>query len=80
MQPKVAAYLAYDLHFSGFSDSAVIQNPDWMLFGYEFTDVLGLMKDLMSRGHLLVQSSGELVQISWKYRSMEECLNALTER
>lgn len=80
MHPNVAAYLAYDLHFSGLSDSAVIQSPDWMLFGYEFTDVLGLMKDLMSKGHLLVQSSGELVQISWKYRSMEESLNALIER
>ena len=80
IQPNVAAYLAYDLHFSGMSDSALIQSPDWMLFGYEFTDVLGLMKNLMSNGHLLVQSSGELVQISWKHRSMEECLNALIKR
>lgn len=80
IETPVAAYLAYDLHFSGLADSGVIQSPDWMLFGCEFTDVLGVMKGLMLAGHLLVQSSGELVQISWKYRNMEECLDALVKR
>ena len=79
IRTDVALYLAHDLHFAGISDMAVIQHPDWRLFGLEIQEVLRLMKTLSHDGHLLIQSSADLVQISWKYRSMEECLNALTQ-
>ena len=80
IRKEVALYLLHDLHFAGLSDGTVLRSRDWQLFGLEFQDVLQLTKGLSHDGHLLVQSTPELVQISWKYRSMEECLNVLTQR
>lgn len=75
----VALYLAYDLHQSGLSDMRVIQDPDWLLFGLEPGEVIEKLKSLSQDGHLLVQSSGEFVQISWRYKTISECLHALTK-
>lgn len=80
IRPEVALYLAHDLHFAGVSDTAIIQHRDWLLFGFAPGEVINRLKSLSHDGHFLVQSSGELVQISWKYRSMNECLHALTQR
>ncbi len=33
MSPRVAAYLAHDLHFSGLGDNSVMSHQDWGLFG-----------------------------------------------
>lgn len=79
IRSEVSLYLVYDLHFAGHSDMAVIQHPDWRLFGLEVQEVLRLVKTLSQDGHLLIQASADLVQISWKYRTMEECLGALTQ-
>lgn len=79
IRKDVALYLAYDLHFAGHSDMTVAQHPDWRLFGLEVQEAINLMKNLGHDGHLLVQSSVDLIQISWKYRTMEECLAALTQ-
>lgn len=75
-----ALYLAYDLHFSGLSDMAVVNHVDWKLFGLDNQDVVRLLKTLSHDGHLFIQSSADLVQISWTYKTIEECLNALTQR
>lgn len=75
-----ALYLAYELHFSGLSDSAVINSPDWKLFGLDSQDVINLLKTLSNDRHILIQSSADLVQIFWKYKTIEECLNVLTQR
>ena len=80
IRKDVALYLAYDLHFIGLSDMDVVQHPDWHLFGLEVQEVIGLVKNLGHDGHLLIQSMADLVQISWKYRTMEECLAAITQR
>lgn len=80
IRPEVALYLAHDLHFSGVSDGAIIRHRDWQLFGFEPGEVLNCLKTLSYDGHFLVQSSGELVQISWKYKTMTDCLHALTQR
>jgi len=80
IRPDVALYLVHDLHFAGLSDMAVVSHCDWRLFGLEVPDVIRLIQNISHDGHLLIQSSADLVQISWKYRTMEECLNVLTER
>ncbi len=80
MRPEAALYLAHELHFAGISDTAIIQHRDWMLFGFEPGEALNRLKPLSHDGHFVVQSSGELVQISWKYQTMEDCLHALTQR
>ena len=80
MRPEVIIYLAHELHFSGLSDMALVQSRDWLLFGFEPGEVIQRLKHLAHDGHFLVQSSGELLQISWKYKTMEDCLHALTQR
>jgi hypothetical protein len=80
LRREVALYLAYDLHFSGLGSLGVIQHPDWSLFGLEPQEVIDQLRTLSHDGHLLVQSSGELVQISWAYKTMTQCLDALTQR
>lgn len=80
IRPEVALYLAHDLHFAGVSDTALTQHPDWLLFGFTPGEVISSLKSLSHDGHFLIQSSGELVQISWKYRNMIELLHALTQR
>lgn len=80
IRPKVALYLAHELHFSGLGDAAVAYHQDWKLFGLEQHESLSEVKKLANDGHLIVQSSADLVQIAWKYRNMEECARAITQR
>lgn len=80
IRSDTALYLVYDLHFSGLSDMAIVNHVDWKLFGLDGQDVVRLLKTLSHDGHLLIQSSADLVQISWTYKTIEECLNALSQR
>ena len=78
IRPGVAMYLAHDLHFSGMSDLAITHHPDWALFGLDQHDVLSQIRSLGNDGHLIVQATPELVQIKWKYCSMEEVVRAIS--
>lgn len=80
IRSDVALYLVHDLHFAGLSDMAVVTHRDWRLFGLEVQEVIRLIHHLSHDGHLLIQSGADLVQISWKYPTMEDCLNVLTQR
>ena len=80
IRAKVALYLAHDMHFSGLTDFALTRHSDWRLFGFEAHEVVNQIKDLAHHGHLIVQAAADLVQIAWKYRSMEECINAIAQR
>lgn len=75
----VAAYLAYDLHFSGLADNALLAHPDWMLFGLAREDVLDELKKLSLKGHLIVQAAGDAVRISWKQPNMEALCDVLSQ-
>jgi hypothetical protein len=79
IRANVALYLAYDLHFSGMSDVAVIGSSDWHYFGLEPNDVVNQLKGLSNNGHLIVQATTDLVHISWKYSSMEDCIRAIAK-
>lgn len=80
IRPNVALYLAHDLHFSGLSDLAVTRHQDWRLFGFDSNEVLNQMKNLAHDGHFIVQATTDLVHIAWKYRTMEDCLDAICQR
>jgi hypothetical protein len=71
------AYLAYDLHSMGLTDTAVVDHKDWALFGFEQAEVKGAFDRLSGQGWWLAQIAGSLVRISWKYRSMTEVVDAL---
>lgn len=77
IHPRVATYLAYDLHGRGCADNQVLHHPDWGLFGLEGDDVRQQLKRLAPEGHFIVQSAGDVTQITWGYRTMGEAVNAL---
>jgi hypothetical protein len=79
IRPNVALYLAYELHFSGLSDVAVIESANWRYFGLEPNDVVNQLKGLSNNGHLIMQATTDLVHISWKYPSMEDCIRAIAK-
>ncbi|MFT6508080.1 MAG: hypothetical protein ACJAUK_002182 [Colwellia polaris] len=73
----VAVYLAYELHFSGLGDNAVINHPDWQLFGLSPEDVREELKALAVNRHWIIQAAGDVVQISWAYKNMEEVIDVI---
>lgn len=73
------AYLAYNLHFSGLGDNALITHEDFQLFGMERADVVEELKRLTLHGHVIVQAAGDVVRIGWKYPSMEALCDVLAQ-
>ncbi len=77
--PSVAAYLAYEMHFSGVGDNALLTHEDWQLFGLAREDVLEEIKRLSLKGLLIVQAAGDMIRISWKQQDMEALCDVLTQ-
>lgn len=71
-------YMAYLLHESGVTDSALARHPAWSLFGLQPTDVLNRLDALSSQGWFIVQRAGDVVRISWPHESIEEVVDALS--
>ena len=74
-----AAYLAYNIHFSGSGDNAVLNHPDWEIFGLGRGDVVDELRKLSLKGLIIMQSAGEVVRISWNQPSMEALCDVLTK-
>ena len=70
------AYLAYDLHLAGLTDAAVVEHPDWHLFGLSRENLLQRLDGLDERAGLVVQHAGSVVRISWLHGSIDEVINA----
>jgi hypothetical protein len=79
ISPSMAGYLAYDLHFAGLGDNAVLSHPDWQLFGLAVDDVREELKRLALKGYFILQSAGDVTRISWKHKTMEELCDVLAE-
>ena len=79
VSPSVAAYLAYELHFAGVGDNAMLTHEDWQLFGLAREDVLEEIKRLSLKGLLIVQAAGDVIRISWKLQDMEALCDVLTQ-
>lgn len=76
---SVAAYLAYELHFSGVGDNALLTHEDWQLFGLAREDMLEEIKRLSLKGLLIVQAAGDVIRISWRQQDMETLCDVLTQ-
>jgi hypothetical protein len=74
---ETALFLAHEIHFKGFSDNSILEAPDWKLFGLTREDVVQQRDKAARGGHFILQYSGDLLRISWKYQTMEECLDAI---
>jgi len=79
ISPSVAAYLAHELHFTGFGDNAILTHEDWQLFGLAREDVLEEIKRLSLKGMLIIQAAGDVIRISWKQQNMEALCDVLTQ-
>ncbi len=78
IESDVAVILAYQLHFAGKGDNAVVNHEDWALFGLEPLDVVEELKRLSRHGHFIVQQAGSAVHLGWMWKSMDEVIDALT--
>lgn len=79
ISPSAAAYLAYELHFSGVGDNALLTHEDWQLFGLARQDVLEEIKRLSLRGLLIAQMAGDVIRIGWKQQDLEALCDVLTQ-
>lgn len=77
--PSVATFLAYELHFSGVADNALLTHEDWQLFGLARADVLENLKRLSLMGRLIVQAAGDMIRIGWQQHDMEALCDVLTQ-
>lgn len=77
ISPVAAAYLAYELHFAGVGDNALLSHEDWQLFGLAREDVLEEIRRLSLKGLLIVQAAGDVIRISWKHENMEALCDVL---
>lgn len=80
IESRVFVFLAYDLHFRGFGDNSVLSHPDWVLFGMDRADVLNEFKRQALKGWWIVQSAGDVTRVGWQHASIEELINAFSER
>ena len=80
IRPKVFAYLAHDLHFSGLSDADVVDHPDWNLFGLVSADVHRRLGQGQLDNDALYQYGAGLTTISWRHATMNDFLHAVSQR
>ncbi len=79
MEPRAAIALAYELHFSGLGDNAVVGHTDWTLFGLERPDVVDMIRRLSLKDVFVVQTAGDAIRIGWRYGDPEELTSGIPE-
>ena len=79
VEQKIIALLAYDAHFAGFGDNAVMTHPDWELFGLQKEDLRAEFKRLSFKGFFITQMAGDFIRIEWKYKNWEELIHVISE-
>lgn len=68
-------YLMHELHFEGLSDVAIWNHEDWQLFGLDKYQVQERIMEQNIKGGYIAQSTGDLMTISWNYKTMEEFID-----
>lgn len=68
-------YLMHELHFAGLSDVAIWNHEDWQLFGLDKYGVQEKIMEQNLKGGYIAQSTGDLMTISWNYKTMEDFIN-----
>jgi hypothetical protein len=80
IRATTSVYLAYDLHFHGVGDNALLTHQDWALFGLERADVLEELRRMALQKWVIVQSAANVTTIDWLYDSMEDVIDGIVER
>ncbi len=74
---RTAAVLAYERHFAGLSDNAVIADESWSCFGCDRQEVMSELQRWARRNLLIVQSGAEFVKIDWTCKTMQEVIHGI---
>lgn len=75
LDPFITKYLTHEIHFNNLSDDSILTHPDWLLFGITEENVINELERAARDGTFIIQYSGELLRVSWKYASMKEFMN-----
>lgn len=75
--PLSVAWLAYDLHFQGVTDSGVTAHPDWRLWHMDEEAVRRELSDLAPQGLWIFQAAGSVVDLRWNHSNREELADVL---
>ena len=70
-------WLAHDLHFSGYSDTRIVGDPDWAVWTLSEARVRDHLAWLARPGLWECQAAGSVVQITWACNSMEEAVDVI---
>lgn len=76
---SILLFFSYWLHFQGMGDNSMINHDLWLLFGMTPGDVRGELKRISNKGWLIVQSAGDVTRISWRFNSLKEVVDVITE-
>jgi hypothetical protein len=77
MLPETVNYLVHELHFQGVPDQEIHRHEDWGIFGLTPADVIAALNKCATQNHLFIQHSGAILRIEWKYKHMDEVLDAI---
>jgi hypothetical protein len=75
-----ANYWIHKQHFNGLTDAAILSLDEWRLFGLNLQDVVGILNRLSLAGHFVLQHSSELIRITWRYQTMKESIDGITNQ
>lgn len=78
--PQTVTFVAYEARERGIADSALCDEEAFALFGLDRHQALNEMAGLSGQGHLIVQSAGDLVRVSFNHKTIEEFLDAVAHR
>lgn len=79
LQEHTLLFFSYWLHFQSLGDNSIINHEIWKIFGLEPNDVREELKRISKKGWLIVQTAGDVTRISWRFNSLEEVVDVITE-
>jgi len=68
----VTNYFLHELHFAGLNDNQIIEDPTWGLLQLNKHNLIREIENISFKGSFIMQFSGEILHISWKYKNMNE--------
>ncbi len=72
-------FFSYWLHFQQMGDNSIIKHDIWRLFGMTPGDIREELKRISKKDWLIVQSAADVTRISWRFNSLEEVVDVITE-
>lgn len=68
-------YWMHKLHFAGVNDENIFAAEEFDLLGLTRAELVNHAKRISLAGYFIMQDSGELIRITWKYKSMQSFID-----